>query len=158
MLSPYGDEFRHLMNIWDKQRLLEAIHEKKNKIKAMIEGGPMILFLKHKDSGDIFGADEPSRVVFARMKNPDEDSPPEWADQANFMATNMCKLLNGDSGHQMVFGKKDMDKLDVMDDKDSLIDQLVKTIKGSGEGPKQIVIRMKGHPADMEPGQDLQEL
>jgi hypothetical protein len=148
------------MNIWDRQRLIEAIQEKKNKIKAMIEGGPMILFMKHKDSGDIFGADEPARVIYARMKNPDDDSPPGWADQANFMATNLCKLLNGGGeGIETVFGKKDLKKLNVIDDKDDLIDQLVNSIKG-GDGSKKIVIVHKqGHePGGIQFGNDFQEL
>jgi len=160
MLSPYGNEFRGLMNIWDRQRLIEDIHAKKNRIKALIEGGPLILFLKHKDSGDIFGADEDSRVVFARMKHPSKDEPPEWADEASFMVNNMSKLLNGEADHNSIFGKKDLSKLDVLEDKDSLIDMLVKAIKGSGAPPQPgIVLQVKkGSPGSTEFGKDLQEL
>lgn len=155
MISPYGNEFRSLMNVWDRQQLLEAIQEKKNRIKALIEGGPLLLFMKHKGSGDIFGSDENSRVIFARMKNPDAEQPEEWADEANFSAFNMCKLLNGEKGHEALFGKKDLDKLDVIDDKENLIDMLVKAIKGSG-GSGAVTIRMRT-PGDIEFGNPLQE-
>lgn len=160
MLSPYGDEFRSLLNAWDKQRLLEEIEHQKNKIKAMIEGGPMILFVKKKDDDSIFGCDEPSRVIFARMNKPDEDSPPEWADQASFMATNLSKMLNGEDGAETVFGKKDMKKLDVLDDKDKLIDMLIKGMKGGGGGKgRTVVVQMKGQqPGGIQFGNDYNEL
>jgi hypothetical protein len=160
MLSPYGEEFRGLMNTWDKQKLLEEIADHKNKIKAMIEGGPMILFVKHKDSGHVYGCDEPSRVVFARMNGkPDDDSPPEWADQASFMATNLSKMLNGEDGTDTVFGKKDLKKLDVMEDKDKLIDMLVHGMKGDGRKNKTIIVKMGGsNPAGIPLGSDYNEL
>ena len=52
---------------------------------------------------------------FWRMTGkPDKDSPPEWADQASFMATNLSKMLNGEDGTDTVFGKKVLKKLDVL--------------------------------------------
>ena len=101
-----------MLNTWDRYRLLQEIADSKNRIKALLDAGPMILFVRHKDTGDVFGADEPSRVAFARMKVPDDDAPEGWDDQANFMATNLCKMLNGEEGTDTVFGKKDLDKLD----------------------------------------------
>lgn len=159
MLSPYGHEFRSLMNVWDKQKLLEEISQHKNKIKAMIEGGPMILYVKHKDNGNIFGCDEPSRVMFARMNNPDDDAPPEWADQANFMATNLSKMLNGEDGAETVFGKKDINKLDVIEDKDKLIDMLLKNMKGDDGKNKTIIVKMgNSNPNGIPLGNDYNEL
>lgn len=163
MLSPYGEEFRGFLDLWDKQaakqKLLEQIEDKKNKIKALLDGGPMLLFMKNKDSGDIFGADEPSRVVFARMKNPSEDESEEWVDNASFMATNLHKLLNGEEGHETVFGNKDMKHLDVMDDKDDLIEKLIKGMKGGGGKSKIVVMQSKnGEPGQTQFDKDFQEL
>lgn len=159
MLSNNGIEFRSLMDAWDKQKLLEQINDHKNKIKAMIEGGPMILYVKHKDNDNIFGCDEPSRVMFARMNKPDDDSPPEWADQASFLATNLSKMLNGEDGTETIFGKKDMKKLDVIEDKDKLIDMLVKNMKGDGGKNKTVIVKMGNSNLNGIPlGSDYNEL
>jgi|SRR6185437_10850653 len=154
MNSPYGYEFRNLMNLWDKHKLLEEINHKKEKIKTLLDRGPMVLFLKHKDNEGIFGADEPARITFARMMNPDDDdASPDWADGANFMATNLSKLLNGEGDPSTVFGKKDLKSLNVMDDKDKLIDMLVRSMKGDGN--KKVVILQQGDPNDDELGAEL---
>jgi hypothetical protein len=150
MRSPYGQEFRHYLNLWDRQTLLEEIEDKKNRIKSIIEGGPYILFLRSKGGDDILGADETARVAYARMLDDDEDE----ADTDNFMATNMCKMVNGDQDSTTIVNKKDLKKYKVLDDHDELIDRLLKVIKSDSDGPKTMTI-VKMKPSDMT--QDLSE-
>ncbi len=154
MRSPYGSEFRELMTLWDKQLLLEKIDELRGKIKHLIDGHNFILFLQKKDDGDVFGADENGRLVFAKMKSPDEDMPEGWADEANFGCTNLSRAVAG-SPSQTIFGMKDLENLDVIEDQDKLIDMLlghvdkkkevkVKPVKNQKDGAKIMLKEPEG--------------
>lgn len=114
------------MDIWDEY-LAEEDHS--NSIRAIIDGHGMVMFFK-KDK-DLYGGDEDSRMVFARMKNPDEDSTEGWDDEASFMAVNLCKLLKGEPA-QHVFQKRDLKKMKIMDVED-VIEDLKNQAHESGE-------------------------
>ncbi len=114
------------MDQWN-QSILEE--EERNDIQHLIDSHGMILFFK-KDK-DYFGAGEDSRVVFARLKNPDEDTPSGWADEANFTAENLSKIMRGEPGQQ-VFDKSDLSKIKIMD-KDKIVEELKKIPKEKGE-------------------------
>ena len=90
----------------------ESKEEKKNKIRGLLDGQNLILFFKKGDS--LFGAPEESRLVFAKMKSPDEDTPDGWADDANFAAFDLMKALMGDRV-ESIFGKKDLKAIDVIE-------------------------------------------
>lgn len=108
------------MDIWDENLDKE---DKKNQIRRLVDGENLILFFK-KD-GDVFGAPEESRVVFARMKNPDDGETPEgWLDDANFIAVNLAKAMQGDKTTHM-FSNKDLKSIKVVD-KDSVEGLLMK--------------------------------
>jgi hypothetical protein len=117
--SPGFSSFRQLMDIWDENLDQE---EKKNQIRRMVDGENLILFFK-KD-GDVFGAPEESRVVFARMKNPDDETPEGWLDDANFIAVNLVKAMQGDKTTHM-FSSKDLKSIKVVD-KDAVEGLLMK--------------------------------
>ena len=144
--SPGFSSFRQLMDIWDENLDKE---EKKNQIRRLIDGDNFIFFFKNKDS--IFGAPEESRVVFAKMKNPDEDTADGWLDDANFIAVNLMKAMMGDKITQM-FSNKDLKKIKVID-KDSIEDLLMKepskkpctalTIRQDPEGTGMIKLKDK---------------
>lgn len=106
--SPGFSSFRQLIDTWD-----EAVENdnKKAKIKSLIDGQGLIMFFK-KD-GNIFGAPENSRIVFAKMKNPDEDVTPDWENEANFGAFNLMQALQGNSAEN-IFSAKDMPKIIVI--------------------------------------------
>src|SRR5581483_4126086 len=94
--SPAFSSFRKLMDIYDETMLLEKNKKeaRHNKVKSIIDGKNLIMFFKK--NGSIFGAPEESRIVFARMKNPDE-TPDDWDDEANFNAFDLIKALSGDA-------------------------------------------------------------
>lgn len=124
MRSIYGDEFRGFMETWDRQRLVESIEGLKDRVKALVNGTGMILFLKKKGDKDVFGADENGRLAFAQMKHPDDDLPDKWPDEASFTCTNLSQALRGEPT-QTVFGGKEIGDLDVIEDLDDVIDSLL---------------------------------
>lgn len=99
------------------------------KINSLIDGEGYILFFKKGD--DTFGANEDSRVVFAKMKNPDDEMPTNWEEEASFSAHNMNKMLRGEPGEH-VFSKKDLTEIKVMD-RESVVENLKKEAKGLGD-------------------------
>jgi hypothetical protein len=132
MNSPAFSDFRDLLNRWDETK--DVL-----KIKSLLQDNGFVMFFK-KD-GSIFGAPEISRVTFAKMKNPDEDS--EWADEANFAAFDLLKALTGER-MQGMFGKKDIDSLELIDQ-----DQVEKLL--SKNPSKKIVIDLNPDRDDVEP-------
>jgi len=113
--------FRDLMTMWDEYLIKE---DSDSKINALLDGGEFILFfIKDKD---IYGADENSRVVFAKLKNPDDDLPNGWQEEASFSAQNLSQTVKG-SGSQHVFGVNDLNKIKIID-RDEAFDSLQKQI------------------------------
>jgi hypothetical protein len=94
--------------------------ERGNNIRHFIDSQGMILFFKKND--DYFGAGEDSRVIFAKLKHPDGETPSGWDDEATFTATNLSKLVKGQPSTH-VFDKSDLKKIKVVD-KEHVIDKL----------------------------------
>lgn len=117
MESPGFSKFRSLIDIWDTY--LEE-EEDKNKIRFNIESRGMIFFFE-KD-GTMFGTGEDGRVVFARIKSPDDDQPEGWEEEASFMAYNLNKLMKGEKV-QHIFGKDELKKIKVLD-----LDDVIETL------------------------------
>lgn len=109
--SPAFSSFRNLMDIWDEATIIEDKKKaaKQGKVKSIIDGKNLIMFFKKGES--VFGAPEDSRIVFARMMNPDEDEGP--VDDANFSAFDLIQALNGNSTEN-IFGMQDMPQIDVI--------------------------------------------
>lgn len=126
--SPGFSEFRDLMDMWDIEI---AESEYNNKIKSLVEGRGLILFFKKGD--DIFGCDENSRVLFAKMKNPsnDEDLPKNWENDASFSANNLSRAIRGEST-MSIFSKKDLKEIKVIDKEDAE-SALLELAKGLGD-------------------------
>jgi hypothetical protein len=95
---------------------LEDKESKQDKVRNLIDGQNLILFFTKGDN--LFGAPEESRLVFAKMKSPDDDMPDGWADDANFAAFDLMKALVGDRVENM-FGKKDMKQIKIIDPEDA---------------------------------------
>ena len=111
MSSPISTTQR-LMAYW--RSLWEAAldDQQKKKLKMMLDGGGLIFYFRYKD--EVYGAPEGSRVTFAKMKDPDdEDHTPGWLREANFMATNLTKMGQGQQV-QTIFGEKDLKDVDVL--------------------------------------------
>jgi hypothetical protein len=112
--SPAFSSFRQLMDLWDEATLVEdkKNDKKQGKVKSIIDGKNLIMFFRKGDS--IFGAPEDSRIVFARMKNPEADDMPEdWGNDASFNAFDLVKALGGDSVENL-FSMKDLPEIDVI--------------------------------------------
>jgi hypothetical protein len=121
------------MDTWDMY-LLESDNEAT--IRNLIEQHGLIMFFK-KDS-EYFGCGEDGRIVFAKMKNPDDDMPEGWEKEANFTATNISKLIRGESSQQ-VFDSEAIKKLKVVDS-DEVIEKLKNDASDKGEKISSIKI------------------
>lgn len=101
MNSPNFSNFRQLLDLWDN------VKEKFNK-KCLLEDNDLVFFFK-KDK-ILYGASENSRLVFARMKNPESEDK-KWSEDATFSAYN----LEEEKPNEVVFGAKDLNKIKVLD-------------------------------------------
>jgi hypothetical protein len=99
--------------------------ENEDKIKHLIDGNNLILFFKKGD--EYFGSGEDGRIVFARIKNPDEETPDGWADEASFSALNLNKLAKGEPC-QHVIDSNSIKKIKVVDR-----EEVIGKLKGSTE-------------------------
>lgn len=121
--SPGFSKFRELMDIWDKNL---AIQEAEKSVDELLNRHGLILFFKKGD--DYFGAPEESRVIFAKLKDKDDDDPmnPAFRDEAKFMAINLIKSMFGgpEDSVQTMFSLKDLPKIKVCD-RDEVIKKIM---------------------------------
>lgn len=85
---------------------------KKDKLKALVDNNLVFFF---KKNNELFGCPEESRLVFARLKNPDEDSNKAWAKEAAFLALNLSKALEAEEPPKTLFYQKDLNDLNIID-------------------------------------------
>lgn len=136
------------MDLWDDYLLEE---EDQESFKHFLDMQGLILFFK-KD-GDFFGAGEDSRVVFARLKHPDDDSSKGWEDEASFTATNLSKMVNGEPSTH-VFSKSDIKKIRIVD-RDDVVKQLSDKASASGTRLGAIkIIKFSRHDPDQSDRDD----
>lgn len=95
-----------------------------NKINNFADSHGLVLFFKKGE--EYFGASEDARVVFAKLKKPDDDVNDGWEDEANFSAINLTKLVNGNIS-QHVFSKNDIKNIKIMER-----DKVIENLKNSG--------------------------
>lgn len=107
------------MNSWDEACVS---NDRENQIRMMIDGQNMVLFFLFDN--ELYGTQEPHRVTFAKMINPNEDEDPEsWGDDANFMAVNLSRAVVGHPSQHM-FKKKDASNIEVISNKEKVYDIL----------------------------------
>lgn len=84
----------------------------KSKLKDIIKSDAFIMYFKFDK--EIFGADEDSRVVFAKLKSPDEDVTKAWESEASFMGSNLSSYEK--TGHlaKRIFFFKDMKNIKII--------------------------------------------
>lgn len=106
--SPGFSSFRPLMDKWDKFCIIE---EQEKNINDIMDKHGMILFFK-KGEG-FFGAPEESRIMFARLKNNEE----EPSDEARFTGIDLLKSMfgNEEDSIQSAFGANDIPDIHVCD-------------------------------------------
>jgi hypothetical protein len=94
------------------KRFIIESEDKLNKVRSVVDAQNLILFFT-KDK-KIYGAPEESRVVFAKMKHPDEDVTKNWVKEASFCAYDLEKALQGNAV-EVVFSIKDFGKIKIID-------------------------------------------
>jgi hypothetical protein len=107
------------MDHWDQ---VSAQWETATKLHELLDRQEFVFYFKHGKS--VYGATEESRIMFARLKTPNDN---EKEDEGQFLAVNLDTILKGE-GTQRVFGKKDVDQMKVID-RDEAADLLSKTEK-----------------------------
>lgn len=78
----------------------------------ILDGSDMIFFFVFKNI--LYGAPESSRITFATMKDPDNTE--GWKKEANFVAKDLYKLLDGEDSDS-IFTTKELAKIGVVGDK-----------------------------------------
>jgi len=112
MQSPGFSDFRSLMDLWDEQ--LEK--SERDKIRSMLEANGFVFFFKK--ANEFYAAGEDSRLTFARMKNPDEETDEDWGKDAAFKGVSLNAALNGEKKISM-FYMKDLDSIKILDKEDA---------------------------------------
>lgn len=105
MKSPHFSSFRELMDLWSES-------EKIINLKNILESEGLILFFK-KDK-KIYGAPESSRLIIARMKNPEEEEDKDWGKEANFSAYDLEDSSEG-KVKKVMFDYKDLKDIQIID-------------------------------------------
>lgn len=93
----------------------------KKRLKEIINSENYVMYFKFND--EFFAADENSRVVFAKLKNPDEDVNKAWETEASFMGSNLSSYEK--TGHlaKRIFFFKDLKKIKIIN-KEKVLKQL----------------------------------
>jgi len=112
MQSPGFSDFRSLMDLWDEQ--LEKAE--RDKIRSMLEVNGFVFFFKK--GNEFYAAGEDSRLTFARMKNPDEETDEEWGKDAAFKGVSLNAALDGEKKLSL-FYMKDIPNVKVIDKEDA---------------------------------------
>ena len=102
------NDMRSIIDLWDENVDSMA----KDQIKSLLDGGNFVFFFKRGD--DLFGCPESSRIIYATMKQPDEETSPSFIKEANFIGINITKALEGYSVRTL-FDHKDIKKIKVID-------------------------------------------
>ena len=98
--------------------LRRKIFENSSNLESFLDANQFILYFKLKD--EYFAAGEDSRMVFAQLKKPDEETPEGWVEQADFSAYNLSKLVEGDPEPVRLFGNDDLKQIKIVDKQEIL--------------------------------------
>ena len=131
MQSPGFSKFRELMDKWDDYLALEA---EKNAIGDQLDRQGCIMFFKRGD--DLFGAPEESRLMFAKIKSPDDDVTDQWRQEARFLAINLMQSMLGQPT-QNLFSMNDIPNLKLVDRENAIDELWAKGKKKKGKKKKK---------------------
>jgi hypothetical protein len=107
----WNPDILYFVELWNNIQEEEKKEElDKNKIKVLMSSEEFVMFFKKDNT--IYACDENNRLIFAKIKVPDEDSG-EWLKEANFMAVNLTKGLKGEK-LQNLFSNKDLKSIKVI--------------------------------------------
>ena len=97
--------------------------EADSQINNLLGQNRLVIFFKRGD--DLFGAPEESRILFAKLKNEDDDIK-HVRDEVQFIAMNLFNSFV--EPNNVVMGSNDVDKLKVVD-REEVVDALMKMLK-----------------------------
>jgi len=123
-VSPGFSEFRDLIDRWDEN---SCVLKHQDAIEDLLNKHDIVLFLMNGD--ELYGAPEPSRLIFAKLKTDTEDDPmmPGFRQEAQFPVINLARALSNDEEKscERSFSLKDLPKLSVCPKEDAM-DRLIK--------------------------------
>jgi len=96
--------------------------EKQNKVSSYLDENKYTLFFEYKK--DLYAAEEDSRLIFAKIKNEDEDLPRNWREDTKFMAVKLFPALKGQNSSHL-FSYKSLPDIHVVD-RDKIIKKIIK--------------------------------
>jgi hypothetical protein len=96
--------------------------EKQSKVSSYLDENKYTLFFEYKK--DLYASDEDSRVVFAKIKNSDEDLPRNWKEDIKFVAVKLMPSLKGQNSTHL-FSHKDLKDI-IFVDRDEIIKKIIK--------------------------------
>ena len=96
--------------------------EKQTKVSSYLDENKYTLFFEYKK--DLYASDEDSRVVFAKIKNSDEDLPRNWKEDIKFVAVKLMPSLKGQNSTHL-FSHKDLKDI-IFVDRDEVIKKIIK--------------------------------
>lgn len=97
-----------IMARWDDQ----LREERKEKLRALLDSRLILFFNK---DGEYYGCPEEARLIFAKLKTPDEDVTPSWEEEAAFIGLNLSRALEDDEPPKRIFYKKDLKGIKIID-------------------------------------------
>lgn len=132
--SPYGHEFRAIMDAWDRRLVREQIENLKAKIGAILDRVGMVI----RHNGKLYACDEGQRIRFSVLRKPkagpgDEADPPRKDD--TFGAIDLAAWLRDPGGEvpETAIDRKGAKKCQVVSDRDEVIRDLLAELD-AGDG------------------------
>ena len=101
-------DMRQILSVWENK----IQDDNKLKIKQLMRD-ELSFFFKTED--EYYGCPEDSRLIFAKLKVPDEDYVPSWDEDAAFIAFNITRGIKEDNIPKRLFYKKDIKNIKVVD-------------------------------------------
>jgi hypothetical protein len=107
--SPAFSSFRELIDKWNEA-------QEKEKIEKLADEENICFFFVKDDT--VYGGTEESRLIFAKMKNPDADEGKKWIKDANFTGLDLAKTLKGEKS-QKLFARNDIKSIKIISREDA---------------------------------------
>jgi hypothetical protein len=131
--SPGFSSFRDLMDTWDVS-IVE--HRREENVRNLVDDPNFVMFLKL--GNEVLAGGEGTRIMFASLKNPDEDT----VKDASCTMFNLSGVVQGNAG-QRVVSEDDIKRAKVID-KDKAFEILNKQATDDFDGSMNIVVNVEG--------------
>lgn len=96
--------------------------ENQEKVSSYLDENKYTLFFEYKK--DLYASDEDSRLIFAKIKNEDEDLPRNWKEDTKFIAVKLFSALKGQNSTHL-FSHANLQEIHLID-RDEIINKIMK--------------------------------